>query len=179
MVLEKTLQSPLDSKEIQPVHPKGNQSWIFFGRTKAEAETLVLWPTDAKNWLIGKDPDAGKTEVWGEGDNRGWDVPFSFYPQSLPASESLHQTTGKTIALTRRTFVGKVMSLLFNMLSRLVITFLPRSKHLLISWLQSPSAVISEPPKNKVSHYFHCFPIYLPWSNRTGCHDLSFLNVEL
>ena len=60
-----------------------------------------------------------------------------------------YTTTGKTIALTRRTFVGKVMSLLFNMLSRLVITFLPRSKRLLISWLQSPSAVILEPPKNK------------------------------
>ena len=69
-----------------------------------------------------------------------------------------YMTTGKTIALTRRTFVDKVMSLLFNMLSRLVITFLPRSKHLLISRLQSPSAVILEPPK-KVSH---CFPIYLP-----------------
>ena len=60
-----------------------------------------------------------------------------------------YMTTGKTIALTRRTFVGKVMSLIFNMLSRLVITFLPRSKHLLISWLQSPSAVILEPPKIK------------------------------
>ena len=71
-------------------------------------------------------------------------------------------TTGKTIALIRQTFVGKVMSLLFNMLSRLVITFLPRSKCLLISWLQSPSAVILEPPKNKVSHCFHCFPIYFP-----------------
>ena len=68
-----------------------------------------------------------------------------------------YMTTGKTIALTRRTFVGKVMSLLFNMPSRLVITFLSRSKRLLISWLQSPSAVILEPPKNKVSH---CFPIY-------------------
>ena len=62
-----------------------------------------------------------------------------------------YMTTGKTIALTRWTFVGKVMSLLFNMLSRLVITFLPRSKHLLISWLQSPSAVILEPPKNSLS----------------------------
>ena len=61
-VLLKTLESPLDSKEIQPVHPKGNQSWIFIGRTKAEAEALVLWPTGARNWLIGKDPDAGKTE---------------------------------------------------------------------------------------------------------------------
>ena len=72
-----------------------------------------------------------------------------------------YMTTGKTIVLTRWAFVGKGMPLLFNMLSRLVIAFLPRSKHLLISWLQSPSAVILE-PKNKVSHCFHCFPIYLP-----------------
>ena len=69
------------------------------------------------------------------------------------------------------------MSLLLNMLSMLVITFLPRSKGLLISWLQSPSAVILEHPKNKVSHCFHCFPIYFPWSDGTGCHDLCFLNV--
>ena len=86
-------------------------------------------------------------------------------------------TTGKTIALTRWTFLGKVMSLLFNMLSRLVIAFLPRSKHLLISWLQSLSAVILE-PQNEVFHCFHCFPIYLPWSDGTTCHDLSFLNVS-
>ena len=62
---------------------------------------------------------------------------------------------------------------------RLVIAFLPRNKHLLISWLQSPSAVILKPPQNKVSPCFHCFPIYLPWSDGTGCQDLSFLNVEL
>ena len=74
-----------------------------------------------------------------------------------------YMTTGKTMALTRWTFVVKVMSLLFNMLSRLVITCLPRSKRLLISWLQSPSAVIFEPKKkNKVSHCFYCFPIYVP-----------------
>ena len=89
-----------------------------------------------------------------------------------------YMTNGNTIALTRRTFVGKVMSLLFNMLSRLVITFLPRNKHLLISWLQSPPAVILELQKI-VSHCFHCFPIYLPRSDGTRCHDLSFLNVEL
>ena len=70
-----------------------------------------------------------------------------------------YMTTGKTITLTRKTFVDKVMSLLFNMLSSLVITFLPRSKHLLISWLQSPSSVIFGVQKNKVSH---CFPFYLP-----------------
>ena len=62
VVLEKTLESPLDRKEIQPVHPKGNQSWIFIGRTEAEEETPILWPPDSNNWLIGKDPDAGK--VW-------------------------------------------------------------------------------------------------------------------
>ena len=60
VVLEKTLESPLDCKEIQPVHPKGNQSWIFIGRTDAEAETPVLWPPEVKSWLTGKDPDAGK-----------------------------------------------------------------------------------------------------------------------
>ena len=88
-----------------------------------------------------------------------------------------YMTSGKTIALTRWTFVGKVMSLLFNILSRLVITFLPRSKGLLISWLQSPSAVILEPPKIK-SVSIHRFPIYLPWSDGTRCHDLRFLNLE-
>ena len=60
LVLEKTLESPLDCKEIQPVHPKGNQSWIFIGRTDVEAETPILWPPDKKTWLIWKDPDAGK-----------------------------------------------------------------------------------------------------------------------
>ena len=60
MVLEKTLESPLDCKEIQPVHPKGNQSWLFIGRTDVEAETPIHWPPDVKNWLTGKDPDAGK-----------------------------------------------------------------------------------------------------------------------
>jgi len=122
-----------------------------------------------------------------------------------------YMTTGKTIALTRRTFVRKLMYLLLNMLSRLVLAFLPRSKHLLILWLQSPSAVILKPKKiksvtvsivspkeqasfnfvaavaicsdfeaqeNKVCHCFHCFPIYLPWSDGTGCDDLRFLNVE-
>ena len=76
-----------------------------------------------------------------------------------------YMTTGKTIALTRRTFVGKVISLLFNMLSRLVITFLPRNRHL-------------GAPQNKVWHCFQCFPIYFPWSIWTRYHDLSFLNFE-
>ena len=79
-----------------------------------------------------------------------------------------YMITGKTIVLTRWTFVGKVMSLLFTTLSKLVIAFLPRSKHLLISWPQSQSAVILK-PKKIVCHCFHYFPIYLPWSDGTGC----------
>ena len=84
-------------------------------------------------------------------------------------------TTGKTIALIRWTSVDKVISLLFNMLSRLIITFLPRSKHLLISWLQSPSAVILEPRKIDC---FHCFPIYLPcpWKRR---NSLGSVNLKV
>ena len=134
-----------------------------------------------------------------------------------PTLTSIHET-GKTIALNRRTLVGKVISLLFNMLSRLVITkwhptpvflpgeshgrrslvgysprvkksrtrlsdfslhFLPRSKRLLIPWLQSPSAVILEPPKIKSDTVATVIPIYFPWSDGTRCHDLHFLNVEL
>ena len=64
VVLEKTLERPLDCKEIQPVHPKGDQSWVFIGRTDVEGETPILWPPDVKSWLIGKDPNAGKD--WGQ-----------------------------------------------------------------------------------------------------------------
>ena len=110
VVLEKTLESPLDCKEIKPVNPKGNQHWIFIGGSDAEAEAPILWPSA-----------------------------FFMVQLSHP-----HMTTWKLITLTTWTFVSKVISLLFNMLSRLVIAFLPRSKHLLISWLQSPSAVLQK-----------------------------------
>ena len=83
----------------------------------------------------------------------------AFFMLQLPHP---YMTTRKTTALTRQKFVGKVISLLSNMLSRLVTAFLARGKFLLISWLQSPSAVILEPPRNKVCHCFHCFPICLP-----------------
>ena len=84
VVLEKTLESPLDCKKIQPIHPKGDQSWVFIGRTDVEAETLILWPPHVKSWLIGKDPDAGKdwwqeekgttegTWVWVDSGNWWW-----------------------------------------------------------------------------------------------------------
>ena len=73
VVLEKTLECPLDSIEIKPVNPKENQLWIFSGRTDAEAEAPILCPPDAKSWLIGKDPEVGKDRAGGEGGNRGWD----------------------------------------------------------------------------------------------------------
>ena len=73
-MLEKTLESPLDCKEIKPVNPKGNQTWTVIGKTDAEAETPMLWPPDGKNWLIGKYPDAGKRlKAGGEGEDRRWD----------------------------------------------------------------------------------------------------------
>ena len=74
VVLEKTLENPLDCENIQPVHPKGYQSWIFIGKTDAEAETPIVWPPNAKNWLIWKDPDAKRVKARGEGDVRGGDV---------------------------------------------------------------------------------------------------------
>ena len=73
VVLKKTLECPLDCKEIQPVHSKGDQSWVFIGRTDAKAETPILWPPHAKGWLIGKDSDAEGLGAGGEGDDRGWD----------------------------------------------------------------------------------------------------------
>ena len=72
VALEKTLESPLDCKKIKPVNPKGNQSWIFIGRTQAKTEALILWPPDAKNWLTGKDLMLGKIEGRGEGGDRRW-----------------------------------------------------------------------------------------------------------
>ena len=89
-----------------------------------------------------------------------------------------YMTTGKIIALTRWILLAKEC-LFFNILSRLITAFLLRNKRLLISWLQSSSAVIFGAQENKVCHCFHCFPIYLPCSDGTRCHDLSFLSIEL
>ena len=90
----------------------------------------------------------------------------------------LYMTTGKTVALTIWTFVGKVMSLVFNRLSRFVIAFLPRSNSLLISWLQPPFAVILKPKKIKSAMGSVFFPNYLPWNDGTRYHDLGFMNAE-
>ena len=152
VVLEKTPESPLACKEIQPVHPKGNQSWIFIGRTDAVAEIPTLWPPDEKNWLSGKDPDAGKD--WRqekratEDEMIGWHHQLSGHefeqaPGIGDGQESLaccspwgckESNTTKQLNWTELRFV---------------VTFLWKSKRLSISWLQALSAVISEPKKIK------------------------------
>ena len=86
VVLEKTLESPLDCKEIQSVHPKGDQSWVFFGRTDAEAETPVLWPPHVKSWLIGKDSDAGRD--WGQEEKGMTEDEMAGWYQGLDGRES-------------------------------------------------------------------------------------------
>ena len=103
-----------------------------------------------------------------------WHSAFFIVQLSRP-----YMTTGKTIALTRWTFVGKVMSLLFSMLSRLLIAFLPRSKRFFNFMAAVTICSDFGARQNRVCHCFYCFPVYLPWSDGTWCHDLSFLNVEL
>ena len=107
-----------------------------------------------------------------------WNHQFYSTQPSLCATLTSIPDYWNTIALPMWTFVFKVMSLIFTMLTSFVIDFLPRSKHLLILWLQSPSTVILEHKKIKSVTVFHSPPIYLPWSNETRCHDLCVLNVE-
>ena len=145
---------------LSPSKEYSSFQWFLLGLTglislQSKVLSRVFTTTRIqKHWLFGAQPS-----LWSSYHSHTW------------------KTTGNTIALTIWTFVSKVMSLLFNMLSRFVIAILPRSKRLLISWLQSPSAVILEPKKMK-SDSLHVFPVYLPWSDGTRYHNLSFLNVE-
>ena len=152
-------------------------NWLFASggqRIGASASASVL-PVNIQGWFPCRSRDSQESSSAPQLESiNSWYSTFSRVQLSHP-----YMTTGKAITLTRWIFVSKVTYLLFNRLSRLLIAFLPRSKHLLISWLQSPSAVILEAPQNKVWQCFYCFPVYLPWSDGSRCHDLYFLNAEL
>ena len=152
---------------LPPIPPSirvfSNESTIHMRWPKYRSFSLSIGPSNKYPGLI-----CFRMDWWIPLKSKGLSRVFSnstvqkrqFFGTQLSSQSNSHpyMATGKTIAVTRGTFVGKVMSLLFNMLSRLVITFLPRSKHLLIAWLQSKSAVILEPPKIKSAN-FHCCPI--------------------
>ena len=135
-------------------HIRWSKYWSFSIRTSKEIPGLIF-RMDWLDLLAVQGTLKSLLQHYSSKASIFWCSAFFIFQLSHP-----HMNTGKTIALTRWTFVENIMSLLFNMLSRLVIAF-PRSKSLLISWLQSPSAVILE-PQNKICHCFHCFPIYLP-----------------
>ena len=143
----------------------------------AKVLEFQLQHQSSQNWLVGSACSPRDSRVFSN--TRVQKHHFFGTQLSLWSNSHIHTwLLKKTIALTRWTFVSKVMSLLFNMLSRFVIAFLPRSKLFLISWLQSLSTMILEPKKIKSVTVFTFSPFYLPWSDGTRCHDLSFLNVE-
>ena len=171
----------LGCKEIKPVHPKGNQSWVFIGKTDAEAEAPILWPPDAKSWLIWKDPDAGKDRGQEEMGTKGWD--------------------GWMASPTRRTWVwvnsrswwwtgkpGMLQSMGSQGVRHDWVTELNwtevghnfSSKEQVSFNFMASVTICSDfgVQENKVCHCFHCFPIYMLWNVGTRCHDLHFLNVE-
>ena len=162
-----------------------NELALYIGWPKHRHFSLSISPSNEYSGLTGYLELTGSISLQFKGLSRVFSNTtvqkhqfFSTWSSFMVQLSHPYMTTGKTIALTIQTFVGKVMSLIFNMLSGFVIAFLPRSKHLIILWLQSPSGVILDPPKNKICHCLYFFPIYLPWSVETRCHDLSFQKVK-
>ena len=188
------------SDAIKPSHPLSSPSPTALNPSQNQSLTmsqLFAWCGQSTGVSALASVLPKKFQGWSPSERTGWISLQSKGPQECSptpqfksinssALSCLHSPTftsthdhRKNKALTRRNFVGKVIFLLLNMLSRLVITFLPRSKRLLISWLQSPSVVILESQKINSDTVSTVSPIYFPWSDGTGCHDLRFLNVEL
>ena len=154
LAMRETLESPLGCKEIQPVHPKGNQSWIFIGGTDAEAEAQILWPPDAENWLIGKYPDAGgRLKAGGEGDNKGWDVWMA----------SPTQPTWVWASSRRWWWAGKP--------GVLQVHGTPKSRTELSAWTNHKTVHICQLPKFLRSWYICCLHFLIL------IHSLPFWNI--
>ena len=157
-------------------------SWLFTSGGQSIGVSASVLPMNIQDWFPKMDwldlleiQGTLKSLLQHHGSNESIFRHSAFFMVHL---SYLYMTPGKTVASIIRTSVGKVMSLLFNMLSQFVIAFLPRGKHLLISWLTVTVHSDFAAQKNKICHYFHIFPIYLPWSDGTRCHDLRFLNVK-
>ena len=156
-------------------------SWLFASAGQSIVASALVLPMNIQDWfssgLIGLISLLSKKFSRAFSSTTSWQYQF-FGTQPLWYNSQIYAWVLEKPYLWLNRPFSKVMSLLFIALSRFVIGVLPNSKRLLISWLQSPSAGNLEPPKNKVCHCLHCFPIYLPWSNGTGCHDLSFLSLS-
>ena len=142
--------------------PAMQETWVLSLGQEDSLEKEMATHSSIIAWKIPWMEEPGSYRPWGcKKLDRTEQLTLSLSAFFMAQLSYPYMTTGKTIALTIKTFVSKIMSLLFNMLSRFFITFLPRSKHLLISWLPSPSVVIFRAQENKVFYCFHCFPIYL------------------
>ena len=171
LLLPSIFHSIRDFSNKSAVHIRWPKSWSFnFSISPSEYLGLISHKIDWFDLLAVLGNQESSPAPSFEGIN-------SDIQPSLWSSSQWYMITGKTIASTIWKFVHRVMSLLFNTLSRFVIAFLPRTKHLLISWLQSPSVMILEPKKRKFVTISTFTPLYLPWSNGVGWHDLSFSNV--
>ena len=164
------------SFQMSQLFPSGGQSIGVSASASVLPMNIQDWSSGWTGWISLQ--SKGLSSVFSNATVQNYQ--FFGAQLSSPSESHIHSWLLEKSVLIKQTFVGKVMSLLFNMLSRLVIIFLPRSQHLLIWWLQSPSAVILEPKEIKsLIKCFHCFPVYFPQNEGTRCHNLSFLNVEL
>ena len=172
------LPNPLHMLQSFPASGSFPMNWLFTscGQSFGASASASVIPMNIQGWF-----PLGLTDLTLKSLHQHCNLIASILQHSaffIVQLSHLYMTTGKTIALTIQTFACKVIFLLFSTLSRLVIAFPPRSKCLLISWLQILSIVVLEPNKIKSVTFPHFSPIYMPWNDGTGCHDLSSLNVE-